>query len=131
MGRLRRRAAAALEGVRGRWPAPPAVRADPPRVRLMAVTKTVPLAEVEAACAAGLRLFGENRVQEAEDKYGAGGRGRRGGWPLHLIGHLQRNKARMAAQLFTAWNPSTRWKPRWRWRGPAGRRGGGWRSCWR
>ena len=37
------------------------------------MTKTVPLAEVQAACAAGLRLFGENRVQEAEAKYGASG----------------------------------------------------------
>ncbi len=65
----------------------------------MAVTKNFSLAEVEAAYSAGLRLFGENRVQEAEAKYGAA--------PpslpplsLHLIGHLQRNKARKAAELF-------------------------------
>ena len=80
---------------------------DPSRVAVMAVTKTVPLAEVEAACSAGLRLFGENRVQEAEAKYGAGGAGApaRPGLPplsLHLIGHLQRNKARKAAELFEA-----------------------------
>ena len=74
---------------------------DPRSVAIMAVTKTVPLAEVQAACAAGLRLFGENRVQEAEAKYGAG----RDGLPalsLQLIGHLQRNKARKAAELFEA-----------------------------
>jgi pyridoxal phosphate enzyme (YggS family) len=74
---------------------------DPRAVSLMAVTKTFPLAEVQAACAAGLRLFGENRVQEAEAKYGPG----RAGLPplsLHLIGHLQRNKARKAAELFEA-----------------------------
>jgi hypothetical protein len=73
---------------------------------------------VQAACAAGLRLFGENRVQEAEAKYGAGGEtagpeglprsaglARLSGLPplaLHLIGHLQRNKARKAAELFDA-----------------------------
>lgn len=80
---------------------------DPASVALMAVTKTVPLAEVEAACAAGLRLFGENRVQEAEAKYGAvvPGAAARPVLPplsLHLIGHLQRNKARKAAELFQA-----------------------------
>jgi len=74
---------------------------DPQAVAIMAVTKNFPLAEVQAACAAGLRLFGENRVQEAEAKYGA----QRAGLPplsLHLIGHLQRNKARRAAELFAA-----------------------------
>jgi pyridoxal phosphate enzyme (YggS family) len=74
---------------------------DPSRVAIMAVTKTVPLEGVQAACTAGLRLFGENRVQEAEAKYGAGD----AGLPplsLHLIGHLQRNKARKAAELFEA-----------------------------
>ena len=77
---------------------------DPQSVAIMAVTKTVPLAEVQSACAAGLSLFGENRVQEAEAKYGAG-LPRRAGLPplsLHLIGHLQRNKARKAAELFKA-----------------------------
>jgi pyridoxal phosphate enzyme (YggS family) len=72
---------------------------DPQSVVIMAVTKAFPLAEVQAACSAGLRLFGENRVQEAEAKYGAAG------LPplsLHLIGHLQRNKARKAAELFEA-----------------------------
>ena len=67
-------------------------------VRLMAVTKTHPRATLEAAVAAGLRLIGENRVQEAAAKLTP---------PLpqaevHLIGHLQRNKARAAARLFQA-----------------------------
>jgi hypothetical protein len=64
----------------------------------MAVSKTFPLQAVRAACEAGLRLFGENRVQEAEGKYLPDA-----GLPplsLHLIGHLQRNKARKAAELF-------------------------------
>jgi hypothetical protein len=65
-------------------------------VRLMAVTKTHPAAVVEQAMAAGLQLFGENRVQEAEAKFA----GLAGDHELHLIGHLQRNKARAASALF-------------------------------
>ncbi len=83
---------------------------DPRSVAIMAVTKNFTLAEVRAACSAGLRLFGENRVQEAEAKYSpqapdsAGPPGSSGLPPLslHLIGHLQRNKARRAAELFEA-----------------------------
>ena len=67
-------------------------------VRIMAVTKTQPRAALEAALNAGLDLFGENRVQEAAAKLEP---------PpppaeVHLIGHLQRNKARVAARLFHA-----------------------------
>jgi hypothetical protein len=51
---------------------------------------------VEAARTAGLSLFGENRVQEAEQKY----LNLPGTFELHLIGHLQRNKARPASGLF-------------------------------
>ena len=72
---------------------------DPGSVAIMAVTKSFPLAEVQAACSAGLRLFGENRVQEAEAKYGSSGLP---ALSLHLIGHLQRNKARKGAELFEA-----------------------------
>jgi pyridoxal phosphate enzyme (YggS family) len=69
---------------------------DPAEVTLVAVTKTVPPALVRAAVAAGQRVFGENRVQEAAAKAAACGPGP--AW--HLIGHLQRNKARVAAGLF-------------------------------
>jgi pyridoxal phosphate enzyme (YggS family) len=62
----------------------------------MAVTKTFARTEVETALAAGLDLFGENRVQEAQEKF----IGLAGSFTLHLIGHLQRNKARTAASLF-------------------------------
>jgi pyridoxal phosphate enzyme (YggS family) len=65
-------------------------------VRLMAVTKGFPLAVVQEALGAGLTLLGENRVQEAEEKF----TGLTGVWELHLIGHLQRNKARAASGLF-------------------------------
>ncbi len=66
-------------------------------VRLMAVTKTFPRETVLAAAAAGLTLFGENRVQEAEEKFTDIGVP----CELHLIGHLQRNKAKVAAGLFS------------------------------
>jgi pyridoxal phosphate enzyme (YggS family) len=65
-------------------------------IRLMAVTKGFDRAVVESALALGMSLFGENRVQEAENKY----LDLSGGFELHLIGHLQRNKARAAAGLF-------------------------------
>jgi hypothetical protein len=69
----------------------------PQEVRLMAVTKTFPRPAVEAAVKTGLRLFGENRVQEAAAKY----RDLQPQVELHLIGHLQRNKARLASGTFT------------------------------
>ena len=68
----------------------------PEEVLLVAVTKTVPVRVVAAAIAAGQRVFGENRVQEAAAKAAACGPG--AAW--HLIGHLQSNKARQAARLF-------------------------------
>ena len=70
---------------------------DPSRVRLMAVTKGFPKETAEAAIDAGITLLGENRVQEAELKYGE----ITGEFELHLIGHLQRNKARAAIGLFS------------------------------
>jgi len=80
-------------------------------VELMAVTKTHPLATVRLAIEAGLELFGENRVQEAELKYAllvsersepeqGLAAGQAAAFRLHLIGHLQRNKAKNAAALF-------------------------------
>ncbi|MBA3946726.1 MAG: YggS family pyridoxal phosphate-dependent enzyme [Herpetosiphonaceae bacterium] len=72
---------------------------DPGKVTLVAVTKTHPARLVAAAFAAGVRDVGENRLQEAEEKSGllAAERGR---LRWHLIGPLQRNKARKAAALF-------------------------------
>jgi PLP dependent protein len=69
---------------------------DPSGIRIQAVTKTFPREIVLAAMAEGISLFGENRVAEAAEKY----RGLTGSWELHLIGHLQRNKAREAASVF-------------------------------
>ena len=72
---------------------------DPKSIRLVCVSKTQPVDLIEPALASGQRIFGENRVQEAERK-----------WPelkhrypdveLHLIGPLQSNKAREAVALF-------------------------------
>jgi pyridoxal phosphate enzyme (YggS family) len=69
---------------------------DPATVELMAVSKNHPPEAVCEAAAAGITLFGENRVQEAAAKIPeCPGHVR---W--HLIGHLQRNKARHAVELF-------------------------------
>jgi pyridoxal phosphate enzyme (YggS family) len=72
----------------------------PEDVTLVAVSKTHPPALVREAFAVGLRDFGENKLQEAEAKIqelrDLGAQGLR--W--HLVGHLQSNKARRAAELF-------------------------------
>ncbi|HRY53436.1 MAG TPA: YggS family pyridoxal phosphate-dependent enzyme [Spirochaetia bacterium] len=72
----------------------------PEEVSLLAVTKFHPLEAVEAAYAAGARLFGENRVQEAEAKYPAF-LAAHADARLEMIGHLQSNKARKAPGLFS------------------------------
>lgn len=72
----------------------------PSEVTLVAVSKTHPPDAVRAALAAGQLIFGENRIQEAEGKIAQLEAARAAGLQWHLIGHLQRNKARKAAQLF-------------------------------
>ena len=71
-------------------------------IELMAVTKFHPLENVEAAYGAGIRLFGENRVQEGKEKFTGfwEQHPRDGSVRLHLIGSLQRNKAKAAASFF-------------------------------
>jgi PLP dependent protein len=71
---------------------------QPDEVTLVAVSKTHPPEAVRAAYAAGLRDFGENRVQEAEPKIAATADLAGARW--HLVGHLQSNKARRAMALF-------------------------------
>lgn len=66
------------------------------RVTLVAVSKTHPAAVIREAVAAGVRVLGENRVQEAEEKVGEV----EGDVVWHLVGHLQRNKAKAAVELF-------------------------------
>ena len=72
---------------------------EPSAVALVAVSKTVPAARIMDAIAAGQRVFGENRVQEAEAKWPAL-RERQPGLTLHLIGALQTNKAAKALEIF-------------------------------
>lgn len=76
-----------------------AAERPPDSVTLVAVSKTHPAANVRLALAAGHRVFGENRVQEAEAKYPAL-REEYPGLALHLIGPLQTNKVRDAVALF-------------------------------
>lgn len=74
-------------------------RRAPSDVTLIAVSKTQPAARIEPLLAAGQRTFGENRVQEAAEKWPA----LRAAYPdvtLHLIGQLQSNKADEAVALF-------------------------------
>ncbi len=67
----------------------------PESVTLVAASKTQPAEAVRAALAAGVTIFGENRVQEADAKIPLVG-----GGTWHMIGRLQRNKARRAVELF-------------------------------
>lgn len=70
-------------------------------VHLIAVSKVQPLSRVEAILEEGHRLFGENRVQEAAEKW-PDFRARFDGVSVHLIGPLQTNKTRQAFDLFEA-----------------------------
>jgi len=72
----------------------------PEEIKLMAVSKTFPAERVREAYEAGLRLFGENRVQEFAGKIDALRDLHDAEW--HLIGHLQTNKAAKATELFAA-----------------------------
>lgn len=74
---------------------------DPASVTLIAVSKTFGADTIEEAIAAGQRVFGENRVQEAKAKW-PDIRARHDGLSLHLIGSLQSNKAKEAVALFDA-----------------------------
>ena len=74
-------------------------RREPEDITLIAVSKTHPVETIEPLLEAGHRVFGENRVQEAQDKWPA----LKQSYPdaeLHLIGQLQSNKAEDAVELF-------------------------------
>ncbi|MEK6246394.1 MAG: YggS family pyridoxal phosphate-dependent enzyme, partial [Pseudomonadota bacterium] len=87
-----------LQAVQGRIArAAAAAGRDPLSVTLLAVSKTHPAALVEQALDAGQRAFGENYVQEAVEKMDALA-GKSVEW--HLIGPLQSNKSRLAAERF-------------------------------
>jgi pyridoxal phosphate enzyme (YggS family) len=73
---------------------------NPADITLMAVSKTFPPELIREAYGAGIRVFGENRVQEFAGKAGALRDLAEAEW--HLIGHLQSNKAAKAVDLFRA-----------------------------
>jgi len=69
---------------------------DPKDIQLVAVSKLFPASAIDEAIQAGQRVFGENYIQEAEAKIDELGDRCR----FHFIGHLQSNKAKIAARLF-------------------------------
>src|SRR5919201_918412 len=76
-------------------------RRDPASVTLVAISKTFGPEAIEPVIAAGQRVFGENRVQEAKAKW-PDLMARHPGIELHLVGPLQSNKAKEAVALFDA-----------------------------
>lgn len=80
-----------------------AIRAGrrPEDIKLIAVTKTTGIQQIKEAIGAGLRIFGESKVQEAREKIeDARCMIHDAGIQWHLIGHLQKNKAKTAVELF-------------------------------
>jgi len=74
---------------------------NPEEVRLVAVTKTVDVKDIVEAMEAGLRIFGESRIQEAQKKVMDDRLSEmRAGMEWHFIGHLQKNKAKYAVSMF-------------------------------
>ncbi len=67
-------------------------------ITIVAVTKALPVTYMEAAWEEGFTVMGESRVQEAEEKFPEFSHTQEA--ELHLIGHLQKNKARKAVELF-------------------------------
>jgi pyridoxal phosphate enzyme (YggS family) len=70
---------------------------DPDEITIVAVTKTVSIPKIEEAITCGIRIIGENRVQEASRKFSI--IGDRTDW--HMVGHLQTNKAKTALEIFS------------------------------
>jgi pyridoxal phosphate enzyme (YggS family) len=70
---------------------------DPNDVQLVAVTKSVAVSQIREALDAGLKVFGENRIQEAKGKVALLSSP---SVQWHLVGHLQTNKCKLAVELF-------------------------------
>lgn len=80
-----------------------AIRAGrkPEDIKLIAVTKTISIQQIKEAIDAGLKILGESKVQEAQKKVTSDElRVMSNGIQWHLIGHLQKNKAKTAVELF-------------------------------
>ena len=72
------------------------VNRNPEEIKLVAVTKTATTEQIEEAINAGVKIIGENRVQDAKKKYQIF----TADVEWHLIGHLQTNKAKYAVEIF-------------------------------
>ena len=70
---------------------------DPGTIEIVAVSKTVPVERIARALDCGIKIIGENRVQEAKQKYAV--LGAKAEW--HMVGHLQTNKVRDALTIFS------------------------------
>lgn len=84
---------------------------DPGEVAIVAVTKNVEVEMIREAVLAGVSFIGENRVQEARQKYavlGAHVNGKEIAW--HLVGHLQTNKVKHALDIFSLIHSLDSWK---------------------
>lgn len=73
------------------------VNRKPEEIALVAVTKNVSVEKIKEAIACGIKIIGENRVQEAKEKYPIIGKGVE--W--HMLGHLQTNKVKPALEIFS------------------------------
>lgn len=76
------------------------IAAIPSRVILVAVTKTLPASSIQEAYRAGIRHFGENYVEEFEQKYANLPRKIKENAVFHMIGHVQSRKVKRVAELF-------------------------------
>ena len=69
---------------------------NPEEIKLVAVTKTATIEQIKEAISAGVKIIGENKVQEAKEKYQI----LTADIEWHLVGHLQTNKAKYAIEIF-------------------------------
>jgi hypothetical protein len=69
---------------------------NPDDIKIISVSKTFPIEKIQDAVNSGIKLFGESKVQEAYSKFPL----ITGDYELHMIGHLQSNKAREAIDMF-------------------------------
>ena len=70
---------------------------DPASVKIIAISKTVQAEQILEALACGIKIIGENRVQEAKQKFAIVGT--QAEW--HMVGHLQTNKVKDALKIFS------------------------------
>ncbi len=72
------------------------VNRNPQEIKLVAVTKTATMEQIKEAISAGVKIIGENKVQEAKEKYQI----MSADIEWHLVGHLQTNKVKYAIEIF-------------------------------